>query len=238
MRVARGEQLGQWHGNARMFRQNPNHMSRSIRSIGHLLVMVALVLSSASVMAQSGNRFGIKGGVSWSNLRGEGEDASDKDLRTAFHGGVFGRLAPNDHLGVQAELLYSPKGTKVSYDGIIDQEVTFKLSYLEVPVFAVIGVGNVIEVHAGVYAAYLLSSKVRSEGDLGSDEDELDRDNFQGADYGLLIGAGANMGHAQLGVRYVHGMADLAASDDAEFLLGHARNSTVQLYLAIGLNGK
>ncbi len=213
-------------------------MSSISRSGWQLLLPVTFVLCSTGITAQSGSRFGLKGGASFSNLRGEGEDASDKDMRTAFHAGVFGRLAPNEHLGLQAELLYSPKGTKVTYDGLIDQEVTFKLSYLELPVFAVIGLGSVLEVHAGAYAAYLLSSKVSSEGDLGSDEDELDRDNFQGADYGVLLGAGANMGPAQLGLRYVHGLAELAASDDAQFLLGDARNSTLQLYLAIGLNRK
>ena len=211
---------------------------RTNRSVGRLLVMIAFMLGSASLIAQSGNRFGLKGGVGLSNLRGEGEDVSDKDMRTVFHGGVFGRMAPNEHFGVQAELLYSQKGTKVTYDGLIDQEVTFQLSYLEVPVFVSIGIGDVLEMHVGAYAAYLLSSNVSTEGDLGSDDEELDRDNFQGADYGLLIGAGANLGRAQLGVRYVHGMADLAASDAADLLLGDSRNSTVQLYLAFALNGE
>lgn len=203
-----------------------------------LLVPIAFLLGTTSMFAQQGNRFGLKGGVGWSNLRGEGEDVSDKDMRTAFHGGVFGRISPNDHLAVQAELLYAQKGTKVTYDGLIDQEVTFKLSYLELPVFVVIGVGEVLELHAGVYAAYLLSSKVSSEGDLGSGEDELDRDNFQGADYGLLLGTGFNLGPAQIGLRYAHGLAELAASDGAQLLLGTARNSNLQLYLAIALNGK
>ena len=181
------------------------------------------------------SRFGVKGGLSWTNLRGEGEDVDDKDMRLGFHGGVFGRVSPSEHLGFQAELLYSQKGTTVIYDGLIDQEATFKLSYIELPVLVAIGIGEVIEVHAGVYAAYLVSSKVSTEGDLGSDADELDRDNFQGADYGLLLGGGVNLGPAQIGLRYVHGLAELAASDNAKYLLGDSRNSAFQLYLALGI---
>src|SRR6187401_1266944 len=120
-------------------------MSRITRSVRHLLVPAVLVLLPAFASAQSKNTFGLKGGVSWSNLRGEGEDVGDKNLRAAFHGGVFGQLVLNQHLGLQAELLYSPKGTVITYDGLIDQEVRFKLSYLELPVFATIGVGSVLE---------------------------------------------------------------------------------------------
>lgn len=213
-------------------------MFNTTPSCRSLLLATLLVAAAPAVMAQSGNRFGLKAGASFSNLRGAGEDASDKNVRTAFHAGLFGRISAGDHLGLQAELLYSPKGTTIIYNGLLDQQITFKLDYLELPVFAVIGIGDVLELHAGAYAGYLLSSNASTEGDLGSDADELDRDNFQGADYGLLVGAGANMGHVQLGLRYLHGLAELAASDDAQFILGDARNSTLQVYLAVALNAK
>ncbi len=216
---------------------NKLKMPNAKRSIGHLLVSVAFVFMGASAMAQAGNRFGLKGGVSWTNLRGESEEVSDEDMRLGFHGGIFGRVAPSEQLGVQFELLYSQKGTRFIYDGLIDQETTFKLDYIELPVFAAIGVGDMLELHAGVYAGFLVSSSATTEGDLGSDAEDLDRDNFQGMDFGLLGGVGVNLGRAQLGLRYLHGMADIAASDEAKFLLGDARNSAFQLYLAFGLGG-
>ena len=225
-----------WHGIALERCMTTNHLlCTSLRAANFSFG----VICSGIVIAQStGNAFGVKAGVSFSNLRADGEDVSDENMRTAFHAGIFGRISASEALGVQVELLYSGKGTTVVYDGLIDQETTFKLSYLEVPVFATIGLGDALEIHAGVYAAYLMSSNVTTEGDLGSGSDDIDRDNFQGADYGLLGGLGVNFGPAQVGARYVHGLAKLAATDEAEFLLGSAQNSTIQVYLAIGLQGQ
>ena len=189
-------------------------------------------------MAQQGNRYGLKAGVSFNNMRGKADDASQADWRTTFHGGVFGRISAGEHLSVQAELLYSPKGTTVTYDGLINQKITFKLNYLELPVFAVIRIGDVVELHAGGYAAYLLTSNASRESDLGSDGDELDRDNFHGADYGLLLDVSANLGRVQLGLRHLHGLAELAASNNGRLVLGNAHNSTLQAYLAVALNNK
>jgi len=207
-------------------------------TLRNFFLSACLAVPFAVNAQNSGNTAGIKAGLNWSNLRADGDDVGDENARIGFHGGLFGRIAPTEQLGVQAELLYSTKGTTVVYNGLIDQEVTFNLAYLEVPVFAAIRIGDVLELHGGVYAGYLLSSNVTTEGDLGSDYEELDRDNFQGADYGLLGGVAVNLGKAQIGARYTHGLADLAASDEAEFFLGDARNSVVQLYLAIGLGGK
>jgi hypothetical protein len=197
------------------------------------------VFHSSYAPAQSrANAFGIKGGVSFSGLGADGLDVDHETMRTTLHAGVFGRVEPTTSLGLQAELLFSGKGTTVVYDGLIDQRVSVKLSYLEAPVFVVIRFGKVLEFNGGVYAAYLLSSTVSTTGDLGQSDDALDRDHFQGADYGLLIGGGANVGPVCLGIRYAYGLADLAASNTTELLLGDARNSTLQLYLAIDLKKK
>lgn len=202
-----------------------------------LLILGTFSCSTLSAQTQR-NMAGIKAGIHWSNLRSTGSDINDENARFAFHGGVFGRLAPTSFLAFQAELLFMPKGTTVTYDGLFDQEVSFKVDYLELPVFAVVGIGEILEVHGGLYAAFLLSSKVSTQGELGSGSDQLDRDNFQGGDYGLLLGAGGHIGRAQLGLRYTHGLSKLAASTVADALLGEARNATVQIYLAIGLTKK
>ncbi len=211
---------------------------RSLRTNRYFWLSMLLLASTSTVLAQSGNSFGLKGGISFSNLRGEGQDVSEKNMRTSMNAGIFGRLFAEQPIGLQAELLYSGKGTTVKYSGLIPVTSEFKLNYLELPAFAVIGIGDVLELHAGAYAAFLLATNVSAESDLGSYDADVDRDNFQGADYGLLIGAGVNVGRAQLGARYLHGMAELAASNTAEVLLGNSRNSTLQLYLSLALNSK
>ena len=220
--------------------EHPSTNSTYTMSAPSILAASALFLlaamPSASLVAQSmENAVGLKAGVNWSNLRADGEDVNDENARFGFHGGLFARAAAAEHIGIQAELLYSTKGTTVVYDGLIDQEATFNLSYLDLPVFVVIGLGDAFELHLGGYAGYLLGSDVTTEGDLGSASEDLDRDNFHDLDFGLLGGIGVNLGPAQIGARYTHGLSKLAASDGADLLLGDAKNSVVQVYIAFGL---
>jgi Outer membrane protein beta-barrel domain len=204
-----------------------------------LLALLACAAPFSNISAQTAaNTFGVKGGLNWSNLLPDGEDVNEENARWGFHVGVFGRVAPSDNIGVQAELLYSTKGTTVVYDGLIDQQIDFNLAYLDLPVFLAIRLGDVLEVHAGGYAGYLLSSDVTSDGDLGSSSEELDRDNFTSIDLGLLAGVGLNLGAVQIGARYTYGLVDLADSNGAKLLLVDARNSVGQLYIAFGLGAK
>lgn len=204
-----------------------------------LFTLFASAAPCTTMLAQTGaNTFGIKGGLNWSNLLPDGDDVNEENARWGFHAGVFGRATPSENLGIQGELLYSTKGTTVVYDGLIDQQVSFNLGYLELPLFVAIRLGDVLELHAGGYAGYLLSSDVTSDGDLGDSSEDVDRDNFNSLDFGLLGGVGVNLGPAQIGARYTYGLVDLADSDGAKFLLGDARNSVGQLYIAFGLGAK
>jgi hypothetical protein len=186
----------------------------------------------------AGNTFGLKGGLNVSNFQSAADEVDDRNARIGFHAGVFGRVAANDAIALQGELLYSTRGTKLKYEGLlIEQDLTFSQAYLDLPIFVAIRLADVIELHAGGYVGYMLSSDVSSSGDLGDFSGDLDRDNFKSMDYGLLAGAGVNLGPAQLGVRYMFGLNELADNSGARLLLGDARHSVAQLYLAIGLTG-
>lgn len=213
----------------------PDHMRHMLLAATALGFFMGTGAASAQL---SGSTAGFKGGLNYSNLLNEGAEVDDKNARLGFHAGVFGRVAPSDAIGVQAELLYTTKGTTVTWDGLIDQEFHLNLAYVEVPLFVVLRLGEAIELHAGGYGGYLLNSNVKTDGDLGDASDDLDRDNFNGLDYGVLGGLGFNLGAAQIGARYNYGLAKIASSDGAEFLLGDARNSVAQLYLAIGLGAE
>lgn len=202
----------------------------------HFLLFTILALPVALHAQQAASTFGIKAGVNMSNLYID--DVEDENARFGFHAGVFGRAAASDAIGIQAELLYSTKGTTIVWDGLIDQEVTFNLGYLDLPVFVVFRLGDAIELHAGGYAGLLLASDVSTSGDLGSDSEDLDKDNFNSMDYGLVGGLGVNLGPVQIGARYNYGLAQLAKSDGAELVLGDAKNSVGQLYIAFGLGGE
>jgi len=182
-------------------------------------------------------RAGIKGGMNISNLI-TGDQVTDRHVRIGFNAGVYGQLFVNEGFAIQPELLYSTKGNKVvTTYGIIDQETKFNMSYLDMPVLAVFKLGNAVEIHAGPYWSYLLGANIDTDGDLGDDFRELDRSNFDNWDYGLVGGIGFNLGAVQLGARYNYGLNEIAKSEGAKRLLGGAKNSVGQVYVAFNLAG-
>lgn len=187
------------------------------------------------IKAFNSSRAGIKGGVNLSNFITE--EVNDKNVRTGFHVGVYGQLFATEGFAVQPELNYSTKGNKVTtHFGVIDQETKFNLNYLDVPVLAVFKLGKVVEIHAGPYWAYLVGANIDTDGDLEDDFRQLDRDNFDNWDYGLVGGIGLNFDNVQIGARYNYGLNEIARSEGAKRLLGaNTKNSVGQLYLAINM---
>jgi hypothetical protein len=178
--------------------------------------------------------FGVKGGANWSNLRVK--DVRDENWRVGFHAGLLARFASPKSLGFQIEALYDQKGStfKRTY-GTIDQEITYEFDYITVPAMIIIPLGEVFELHGGAYAGYMASSMVRSTGDLGDASIDINDSRFNGFDYGLLGGAALNLGLAQIGVRYQHGLNEISDGDISRMVLGQAQNSTFQAYLALVL---
>src|SRR5690606_16656298 len=137
---------------------------------------------------------------------------------------------------IQPELLYTTKGSENEWGGLIDQTVKFNLNYLELPVLAVFKLGDTTEIHVGPYFSYLLGANIYTEGDLVGASEELDRDNSKSFDFGLTGGVGLNFGAVQIGARYNYGLSEIADSDAAELVLGDAKNSCAQVYVALNLN--
>jgi hypothetical protein len=183
-------------------------------------------------------RAGIKGGLNLSNLIVD--DVTDRHGRVGFHVGVYGQLFPSNAFTIQPEINYSTKGNRIVKEyGSIDQETTFNLSYIDIPVLAVFKLGKVAEIHAGPYWAYMVGANVDFDGDLSNTFKQVDRDNFDKWDYGLVGGLSFNVGKAaQLGARYNYGLNEIARSDGAKQLLGNSKNSVAQVYLAFNLAAK
>lgn len=181
-------------------------------------------------------RAGIKGGLNLSNLITD--DVTDKNPRAGFHAGIYGQLFSSEAFAIQPEINFSTKGNKVETEfGVIDQETKFNLSYIDVPILAVFKLGSVAEIQAGPYWAYLVGANIDTDGDLGDDFVKVDRDNFENWDYGLAGGVGFNLGNVQLGARYNYGLNEIAKSSGAKAMLGGAKNSVGQIYLALNLAG-
>jgi hypothetical protein len=198
------------------------------------LTLLSVFAASSALYAQ-GPEFGIKAGLTYSTLYSD--EVDDKNARLGFNGGVFGRTDPEQSLGFQAELLYNMRGAEFASEFLfIEQEWDFRMSYLDLPLMLGIRLGEVIEIHAGGYISYLLSAELETSGDLGADTDPVDRENFRSMDYGVLAGLSVNAGPVQIGGRYNLGLAQIADSDEAEFVLGDAKHAFAQLYVGLGLS--
>ena len=201
-----------------------------------VLVIGALLATSLGNDAFAQARAGVKGGLNVSNLYID--DLDDENARYGFNIGVFGQVLASETFAIQPELMFSTKGTRAVYGGLIDQEVKYNLNYLDLPVLAVFKLGESAEIHVGPYASYLLGANISYEGDVANGDDEIDKDHLKSFDYGLAGGFGLNFGAVQVGARYNFGLAKIADSNAAEIVLGDSKNSVAQLYLSLNLNSK
>lgn len=194
-----------------------------------------MLLSICSYKAQSQEfRSGIKGSFNLSNFYTD--DIDDKNLKPGFSLGIFNEKQIAPVVGIQTELLFSTRGNRSEYStGPFDGEAKFNLNYIDLPVMLDLKAGSALDITFGPYVSYLVSANVTTDGDFGSSFEEVDRDNLNNFDFGFIGGLGLNFGNAELGARYNLGLTEIADSDNARTVLGDAKNSLIQFYLALGL---
>lgn len=197
------------------------------------LLLSSILISSMTVLgvsAQTTARTGIKGGLNASTLYLNNVD--DRNERIGFHVGVFTQIPVSSFFAIQPELQYSTKGVSANYNLLgATGKNTFKLNYVELPVLATFKLGNSVDLQAGPYASYLVNSKVTTEGDLGTDYRNINRDNFNTFDYGVAGGLNIYFGTAMLGLRYGQGLQPVAKDGGARLLMGKAKNAVGQVSL-------
>lgn len=210
-----------------------------------LLVMV-LLLVSASAFAQGIVAKGIKVGMNIANLKGD--DAEDMDAVT---GGVFGAFITyklNEMISVQPEVLFSMKGTSYEwsytesygwYEEVEKQEVTYSLNYLEIPVlvqYQLPAFGSIQpNVYAGPSLGFNIGATYEAEYSYKEYEDGVvvyeenfsgdgDIDDAEDIDLGLNFGAGAKFDQLTVDALFNIGMTDVIKNLKAQ-------NSVISLML-------
>jgi hypothetical protein len=179
-------------------------------------------------------KFGIKGGFNLTSLYVD--NVSSEHAKAGFNAGIFAKLPVTKGFSIQPELLYSVKGAKDTYSNFIqgDGEYRFNLNYLELPVLAVINVAKNFNLHAGGYAAYLVSANVKdvnSNGDIDGATD-LNADNFKRFDFGLAGGAGFDIDNFTIGARYNYGLTQIGKSGNLSGdLTKNSKNAGLSVYI-------
>ncbi len=212
------------------------------KSINLSLLIGALAISMITFTDSQAQfaRTGIKGGLNLSNLYVN--EADDDKARIGWHAGFYGQIFATEAFAIQPEVNFSTKGTGVTRIGSNSAryESKFNLSYIDIPVLAVFKLGDIAEIHAGAYWAYLLGAEIRNnDNDPNNEFTTIDRRNFDNWDYGLVGGIGFNVGEgAQIGARYNYGLNEIAESAGARRVFGNSKNQVAQLYVAFNFNTK
>ncbi|WP_276499863.1 porin family protein [Pontibacter litorisediminis] len=220
----------------------------SLRKVAGLGVAILLLLNAAQAKAQSdspGPKIGVKAGLNFSQLYVGQPNAEDENTKLGYHFGVFGKIPVTDFLAIQPEVLYTNVGSKITYGGsdiadvlgIEPGEVRFNLNYVQVPVALAINIGP-LNVHAGPYLAYLLSANVKDlkKSDLSTkDIKDLETDDFNRMDFGVMGGVGFDVRNVTVGARYNHGLREIGNSGLAGSFTENSKNSVVQIYLGFGI---
>src|SRR5690349_7751642 len=105
------------------------------------LISALLVLGTIqAATAQMNARAGVKGGLNVSNLYVD--DVDDENARIGFNVGFYGQLASSKTVALQAQLLFSTRGSEAHYSsGAFQQEVKYNLNYIDLPLMVVFKAG-------------------------------------------------------------------------------------------------
>ncbi|CAN5471744.1 porin family protein [soil metagenome] len=180
-------------------------------------------------------KFGIKGGLNLSNLYIT--DVQDENVKLGGHFGVFAKLPITTGVSIMPELLYTNKGTKATYNNAIQGsgEYRFNLNYIELPLSFVFNVVKNFNIHAGGYASYLTSANVKNlhDGNING-VTNLNAENFNRADFGLLGGIGLDIDNVTIGARYSYGLRQVGQPGSlAGELTKDSKNSNLSMYIGI-----
>lgn len=208
--------------------------------INTLSVLILILSSLTSITAQDEprTRFGVKAGVNASNLYTQ--DVDDENMLIGFNLGVFAKVPFNRLIAIQPELYYTTKGAENTYNNaLVNGSAIFNVNYIELPLLLVVNFTENINIHVGPYAAYMISGKVsnQSNATIFNFEDEIDTDDYNKIDAGLVAGVGLDFGTIGVGLRYNYGMANVGKAADyngTTYTFPDGKNSVFSLNLAVG----
>ncbi len=204
---------------------------KRIQQILPLFILCFIGTSSLFAQMTDGKaRLGFKVGLNGSNLYDDAT-ATEKKSRTGITGGVFAQIPLlKNRFAIRPELLFTTKGG--GYNIANEYRPDFKTNYVELPIAIEYRLLGFINLHAGGYAARLVSANGTSifKGDQGG----LSRANFEKYDYGWLVGTGIDFGGLGLHFRISRGLQKIGSPLVAP-LFGDLKNATWALTLSYGL---
>ena len=208
------------------------------------LCAVVLFMSASFGMLQAQEEnvtteFGVKGGFNMSNFLSDDDEATDENILYGFNAGVYATLPISDFVAIQPEILFTTRGSKLEYNSDLGSgDAKFKLNYIEVPLLVRVNITKNFNLQAGGYASYLVSSKLTGNGAADFNED-IDTDDLNKFDAGIVAGVGVDFSPVSIGVRYNYGLTTIGKERTVAgetFRAPDAKNSNFSVYLSYRLN--
>jgi hypothetical protein len=168
------------------------------------LVLVLLVfLGSLTAHAQK-NGFGLKGGLSSTQVNFEGGQLVPSDAQMGYHLGVFARLGGVGFF-VQPEVLFTQTSGQFleisSLSSIPPINYEAKFNRLDIPVMAGFRMLKIIRVMAGPIASFNINSSLENAGKTVQNID------FKQATLGYQTGVGVDLGNLTFEGKYEGGLS-------------------------------
>jgi hypothetical protein len=217
-------------------------MKKSILLFTTSILFIFALYIPCKAQKTNSPQFGVKGGVNFSNLYTS--DAETNKMMAGFNVGLFSKMPLTDNIAFQPELYFTTKGAEVTYNNaFVDGTARFKLNYIEMPLLFVINVTENFNIHAGPYAAYLISGKVKNESNihLFDFEENINADDYNRIDAGIAAGACFDFRSVSFGARYSYGLTKVGKEKTflgTTYTFPDANNGVLNLYMAIPLTGR
>lgn len=210
---------------------------KRILIIVSVIALTFTTTQKASAQEEKLVNLGIKAGAnySWLNI----DDVDDENGLIGYHAGIFAKFNLTPYFGIQGEALYTTKGSELSYDNdFFSGKTSLRIAYFEIPVLAVIQLNENINLHGGPYFSYLMTARAKNDADGGlfDFEEEIDKDNFQKTDWGLLGGIGIDVSNIHGGIRYSMGIEKIEKEksfNGVNYTFTDAKNSQIQLFIGV-----
>lgn len=211
------------------------------KTLPFLVLLLAVCLTIFQATAQEAETFklGVKGGINVANLYTS--DESNSDMIAGFNLGVFARLPLSDVMTIQPELYVTTKGASITYNSLfVDGTVKFNLTYLELPVVCIVKLSQHINIQFGPYVSYLVDGKVSnmSNVQLFNFEQNINVNNYNRIDVGLVAGVGVVVHSITMGVRYNYGFVKVGKEQTfigTPYTIPNATNGVLNFYLSVPL---
>lgn len=181
-----------------------------------MLVAITANAQEADNTRSMSPSFGVKGGVNFATVNGDGFDSPDS--RTSFHVGALAEFPLAEMFSLQVEALYSGQGFETNIDGGIlggDGKVEYQLDYINVPVLAKVYLFKGFSLEAGPQFGFLVNEEV--DFDANADDGDFPTDQAKDFEFGF---AGGVTFQTEMGLfataRYTQGITEIMKDNNGD----------------------